>query len=56
MQCLVQTPYLLQLLEETSQEGQHFKLPGGEIKQENGQIITLAALEGKFILLLIIYL
>lgn len=46
MQCLAQTPYLLQLLEETSQEGQHCKLPGGEIKNNNGEIITLQPLEG----------
>lgn len=46
MQCLAQTPYLLQLLEETSQEGQHFKLPGGEMKQDSGEIIILPPLEG----------
>lgn len=46
MQCLAQTPYLLQLLEETSQEGQHFTLPGGEMKQDSGEIIKLPPLEG----------
>lgn len=46
IQCLAQTPYLVQLLEETSQEGQNFKLPGGEIKQDSGAFITLPALEG----------
>lgn len=46
MQCLAQTPYLLQLLEETSQEGQHFKLPGGQTKHDSGEIIDLPPLEG----------
>lgn len=46
MQCLAQTPYLVQLLEETSQDGQYFKLPGGEMKQDSGGVITLPPLEG----------
>lgn len=50
MQCLARTPYLVQLLEETSQEGQHFKLPGGEIKQEKGETINLSPLEGKYLI------
>lgn len=46
MQCLTQTPYLVQLLEETSQEGQYFELPGGEMKQDSGEVIKLPPLEG----------
>lgn len=46
MQCLAQTPYLLQLLEETSQDGQYFKVTGGEMKQENEESRTLPPLEG----------
>lgn len=46
MQCLAQTPYLVQLLEETSQEGQYFKLPGGEMKQDSGEFKILPPLEG----------
>lgn len=46
MQCLAQTPYLVQLLEETSQEGQYFRLPGGEMKQNTGATIDLSPLEG----------
>nr|CAH7757613.1 unnamed protein product [Callosobruchus chinensis] len=46
MQCLGQTPYLLQLLEETSEEGQHFRLPGGKITLENKEELDLPPLEG----------
>ncbi|KAJ8936388.1 hypothetical protein NQ318_010795 [Aromia moschata] len=46
MQCLGQTPYLLTLLEETSQGGQQFKLPGGKMIQDNKEEIELPPLEG----------
>lgn len=47
MQCLGQTPYLYNLLEETSQSGQYFKLPGGRLKlKDNDEEIELEQLEG----------
>ncbi|VVD03668.1 unnamed protein product [Leptidea sinapis] len=38
MQCLVQTPYLLHVLQEMAAPGERFSLPGGKltIKEENG--------------------
>lgn len=47
MQCLGQTPYLLELLEETSEGGQYFQLPGGKMTQENNEVIELPPLDGK---------
>lgn len=35
VQCLAQTPYLLNLLKETSEPGQFFQLPGGKLNQDN---------------------
>ncbi|XP_023016937.1 ubiquitin specific protease 16/45 isoform X2 [Leptinotarsa decemlineata] len=46
MQCLGQTPYLLKLLEETSEEGHSFRLPGGNVVLENKEIMELGPLEG----------
>ncbi|KAJ8946788.1 hypothetical protein NQ314_008771, partial [Rhamnusium bicolor] len=46
MQCLGQTPYLLQLLEETSEPGQYFQLPGGKMIKENKEVIELPPLDG----------
>lgn len=46
MQCLGQTPYLLSLLEETSQPGQTFRLPGGKYEVEKDKTIELEPLEG----------
>lgn len=46
MQCLGQTPYLLNLLEETSQPGQTFRLPGGQYQIEKDKTIELEPLEG----------
>ncbi|KAG5871052.1 hypothetical protein JTB14_037467 [Gonioctena quinquepunctata] len=46
MQCLGQTPYLLKLLDETSEDGQQFRLPGGKMDLENKEIIALEPLEG----------
>ncbi|XP_018327988.1 ubiquitin carboxyl-terminal hydrolase 16, partial [Agrilus planipennis] len=45
MQCLGQTPYLLNLLQETSQPGQYFKLPGGKLKIDDNTI-DLGPLDG----------
>ncbi|XP_018576417.1 ubiquitin carboxyl-terminal hydrolase 16 isoform X2 [Anoplophora glabripennis] len=46
MQCLGQTPYLLELLDETSEGGQYFQLPGGKMTQENKEVIELQPLDG----------
>lgn len=46
MQCLGQTPYLLNLLEETSQPGQTFRLPGGQFQLDKDKTIELDPLEG----------
>ncbi|XP_060523089.1 ubiquitin carboxyl-terminal hydrolase 16/45 [Cylas formicarius] len=47
MQCLGQTPYLLQLLDETENPGQKFKLPGGTLKLPDKQEIQVPPLEGE---------
>ncbi|GJQ73747.1 hypothetical protein Trydic_g14079 [Trypoxylus dichotomus] len=46
LQCLGQTPYLAELLEETSIPGQYFKLPGGKLTFEDNNSITLQPLDG----------
>lgn len=46
MQCLGQTPYLLDLLKETSQPGQTFRLPGGKFQLDSDKTIELEPLEG----------
>lgn len=46
MQCLGQTPYLLELLEETSESGQYFKLPGGKLDPEDKNSPVLESLDG----------
>lgn len=46
MQCLGQTPYLLELLEETSTPGQFFKLPGGKAILDDKETTVLDPLEG----------
>lgn len=46
MQCLSQTPYLLSLLEETSQPGETFRLPGGKYQLDKDKTIELEPLEG----------
>lgn len=47
MQCLGQTPYLLTLLDETSQEGQSFRLPGGKLElKDTKETLELGSLEG----------
>ena len=55
MQCLGQTPYLLELLEETSSPGQYFSLPGGKfVIGEKGEI-DLDPLDGTHILLFVLF-
>lgn len=47
MQCLGQTPYLQSLLDETSQTGQYFRLPGGKLKfKESNDEMELEQLDG----------
>lgn len=46
MQCLGQTPYLLELLRETEAPGQHFKLPGGKLDPLDAHASILEPLEG----------
>lgn len=46
MQCLGQTPYLLELLEETSKGGQYFSLPGGQLDPEDKESMVLEPLDG----------
>lgn len=38
LQCLAQTPFLLDILKETSVAGEDFQLPGGPFKSSSGQI------------------
>lgn len=47
MQCLGQTPHLLELLEETSKPGQYFQLPGGKLDLNEKEETTLEQLDGK---------
>lgn len=49
MQCLGQTPYLLNLLEETSHSGQYFLLPGGKLNINDKDSMTLEPLDGNFL-------
>lgn len=49
LQCLGQTPYLAELLEETSSSGQYFKLPGGKLAFDDTNSIILEPLDGKFL-------
>lgn len=46
VQCLAQTPYLLDLLNETSEGGQYFELPGGKLKENDPESIVLEKLSG----------
>lgn len=53
MQCLVQTPYLLQVLQEMSCPGERFTLPGGKLKmkpedgEKEGRELDLPAITGQ---------
>lgn len=46
MQCLAQTPFLLEVLKETSEAGEHFELPGGVLKAD-GEEIELPNIKGE---------
>ncbi|KAG6462873.1 hypothetical protein O3G_MSEX013510 [Manduca sexta] len=51
MQCLVQTPYLLQVLQEMASPGERFTLPGGKLKLRNngddGKEVDLPPITGQ---------
>lgn len=47
MQCLGQTPYLLDLLCEAENPGQHVYLPGGKLDPANKDLPELEPLEGR---------
>lgn len=47
MQCLGQTPYLLELLEQSSMPGQFFRLPGGSLNIADKNSINVEPIEGK---------
>lgn len=46
MQCLAQTPFLMPVLQELEQPGEHFTLPGGKLQMENAEPTTLPPLNG----------
>lgn len=54
MQCLGQTPYLLELLEETSIPGQYFQLPGGKLVMDDKETVVLDPLDGKKFIMFIL--
>nr|XP_015838142.1 PREDICTED: ubiquitin carboxyl-terminal hydrolase 16 [Tribolium castaneum]XP_015838143.1 PREDICTED: ubiquitin carboxyl-terminal hydrolase 16 [Tribolium castaneum]XP_015838144.1 PREDICTED: ubiquitin carboxyl-terminal hydrolase 16 [Tribolium castaneum] len=47
VQCLAQTPYLLNLLQETSEPGQFFQLPGGKLNPQDSDSPVLEPLTGE---------
>lgn len=46
LQCLAQTPYLLEVLNELSEPGEEFILPGGRCKFQNGEEKDLPPIKG----------
>ncbi|KAL5278482.1 USP16 family protein [Megaselia abdita] len=46
LQCLAQTPYLLDVLNELSEAGEEFILPGGKCKFQNGEEKDLPPIKG----------
>ncbi|XP_063707415.1 ubiquitin carboxyl-terminal hydrolase 16/45 [Culicoides brevitarsis] len=47
LQCLSQTPFLLEILKESSEPGEKFQLPGGKMKMENGEEVFLKPINGE---------
>lgn len=47
LQCLAQTPYLLEILQEASEPGEEFTLPGGSFVFKDGQETYLPPVKGK---------
>lgn len=46
LQCLARTPYLLEVLQETKQEGENFQLPGGLLKLPDGTEENIEPISG----------
>lgn len=47
LQCLAQTPYLIDILKECSEPGEKFQLPGGKLKLDNDEEIVLRPILGE---------
>lgn len=47
LQCLAQTPYLIEILKECSEPGEKFQLPGGKLKLDNEEEIVLRPILGE---------
>ncbi|XP_023300544.2 ubiquitin carboxyl-terminal hydrolase 45 [Lucilia cuprina] len=46
MQCLAQTPYLLDVLKESAEAGEEFTLPGGTFKSKDDEVLELPPIKG----------
>ncbi|TMW41649.1 hypothetical protein DOY81_013270 [Sarcophaga bullata] len=46
MQCLAQTPYLLDVLRESAEPGEEFTLPGGTFKSKDDEVLNLPPIKG----------
>ncbi|XP_055683894.1 ubiquitin carboxyl-terminal hydrolase 45 [Lutzomyia longipalpis] len=46
LQCLAQTPYLVEILRESSKPGEQFQLPGGLLKLSDGTEVNLPPISG----------
>uniref|UniRef100_A0A1Q3F1J4 Ubiquitin carboxyl-terminal hydrolase n=1 Tax=Culex tarsalis TaxID=7177 RepID=A0A1Q3F1J4_CULTA len=47
VQCLTRTPYLLDVLRESSVQGEKFQLPGGPLKLKDGTVTELTPISGE---------
>lgn len=47
VQCLTRTPYLLDVLRESSVQGEKFQLPGGPLKLKDGTVTDLSPISGE---------
>ncbi|XP_038116054.1 ubiquitin carboxyl-terminal hydrolase 16 [Culex quinquefasciatus] len=47
VQCLTRTPYLLDVLRESSVQGEKFQLPGGPLKLKDGTVTELSPISGE---------
>ncbi|XP_013105568.1 ubiquitin carboxyl-terminal hydrolase 16 [Stomoxys calcitrans] len=46
MQCLAQTPYLLDVLKESAEPGEEFTLPGGTFESKEDEVLNLPPIKG----------
>ncbi|XP_075154530.1 ubiquitin specific protease 16/45 isoform X2 [Haematobia irritans] len=46
MQCLAQTPYLLDVLKESAEPGEEFTLPGGTFESKDDEVLNLPPIKG----------